>query len=40
METNEESEEKEKIKNLPIEVKKENFYEKIINFFISRTIFS
>lgn len=33
METNKESEEKEKIKNLPIEVKKENFYEKIINFF-------
>ena len=33
METNKESEEKEKIKNLPIEVKKENFYEKIINLF-------
>lgn len=33
METSKESEEKEKIKNLPIEVKKENFYEKIINFF-------
>lgn len=33
METNKEIEEKEEIKNLPIEVKKENFYEKIINFF-------
>lgn len=33
METNKESEEKEEIKNLPIEVKKENFYEKIISFF-------
>ena len=33
METNKESEEKEKTKNLPIEAKKENFYEKIINFF-------
>lgn len=33
IETNEESEKTEEIRNLPIEVKKEKFYEKIIKFF-------
>ena len=33
IETNKESEKTEEFSNLPIEVKKENFYEKIINFF-------